>query len=168
MRHIAAPSTTSEPTLDFETFFKAEYQGLLEALYLVVRNQTEAEDIAQEAMVRVYERWGAVREPVRYAYRTAFNLHRSVRRRVSTATRKLLVLVPTPIREEDAVDQRLDVLRALGSLPGGQCEALVLVDLVGMSAEEAGQVLGIRSASVRGRLHRARTALRERIGGQHA
>jgi RNA polymerase sigma-70 factor (ECF subfamily) len=167
MRHIAAPSTTSEPTLDFETFFKAEYQRLLEALYLVVRNQTEAEDIAQEAMVRVYERWGAVREPVRYAYRTAFNLHRSLHRRVLTA-RKLLVMAPTPIGEEDAVDQRLDVLRALGSLPGGQCEALVLVDLVGMSAEEAGQVIGIRPASVRGRVHRARAALRERIGGQHA
>jgi DNA-directed RNA polymerase specialized sigma24 family protein len=43
----------------------------------------------------------------------------------------------------------------------------VLVDWVGMTADQAARVLGIRAVSVRGRVHRARAALRERIGGQH-
>jgi DNA-directed RNA polymerase specialized sigma24 family protein len=41
---------------------------------------------------------------------------------------------------------------------------VVLVDWAGMTAEEAARVLGIQPVSVRGRLHRARAALRQRLG----
>ena len=43
-------------------------------------DRVEAEDIAQEALVRVYERWGQVGgmdSPTGYLYRTAMNLARS-------------------------------------------------------------------------------------------
>jgi RNA polymerase sigma-70 factor (ECF subfamily) len=60
--------------------------------------------------------------------------------------------------------QRLDALAALALLPATQRAAVVLVDWAGMTAEEAGRVLGIQPVSVRGRLHRARAALRQQIG----
>jgi RNA polymerase sigma factor (sigma-70 family) len=165
MRHIrAAPSTTTAgPVLDFDTFFRTEYQRLFETLYLVVRNRAEAEDLAQESMARTYERWDKVRDPVGYVYRTAFNLHRSWLRRLAVAAKKLR----EPLQEDDpdAVERRLDVLQALSELPQTQQVALVLVDWVGMTAEEAGRVLAIRPVSVRGRVHRARAALRRRLGG---
>jgi DNA-directed RNA polymerase specialized sigma24 family protein len=50
--------------------------------------------------------------------------------------------------------------RALAALPDGQREAVVLVEWVGLSAEEAGRVLGIEPVSVRVRLSRARATLR--------
>ena len=53
----------------------------------------------------------------------------------------------------------------LASLPRTQREALMLVEWLGYSAEEAGSILGARPSSVRGRLHRARATLRERFGG---
>jgi DNA-directed RNA polymerase specialized sigma24 family protein len=143
MRRIrAAPSITPGPVLDFDTFFRTEYQRLFETLYLVARNRAEAEDLAQESMARVYERWDRIRDPVGYAYRTAFNLHTSWVR-------------------------RLDVLQALSELPETQRAALVLVEWAGMSAEEAGRALGLQPASVRGRVHRARRALRRRLGGDN-
>lgn len=49
-----------------------------------------------------------------------------------------------------------------GRYPGPQREALVLIEWLGYSAEEAGPLLGIQAASVRGRLHRAREGLRQR------
>ncbi|MGH2637435.1 MAG: RNA polymerase sigma factor, partial [Actinomycetota bacterium] len=49
--------------------------------------------------------------------------------------------------------------------PRTQREVLVLVEWLGYTAEEAGGVLGIEPASVRGRLHRARKSLRARYGG---
>jgi RNA polymerase sigma-70 factor (ECF subfamily) len=70
-----------------------------------------------------------------------------------------------PTDESDAADRRLDLLRAIRSLPRAQREALVLVEWLGYSAEEAGPLLGIEAASVRGRLHRARESLRQRYGG---
>ena len=66
--------------------------------------------------------------------------------------------------DADAVERRLDVLAALALLPTTQRAAVVLVGWAGMTAEEAAQVLGIQPVSVRGRLHRARAALRQRIG----
>jgi hypothetical protein len=131
MRHIrAAPSTTTAgPVLDFDTFFRTEYQRLFETLYLVVRNRAEAEDLAQESMARTYERWDKVRDPVGYVYRTAFNLHRSWLRRLAVAAKKLR----EPLQEDDpdAVERRLDVLKALSELPQTQQVALVLVDWCG-------------------------------------
>ena len=47
-------------------------------------------------------------------------------------------------------------------LSHSQRQALVLVELLGMSAEEAGRVLRIEPVSVRVRLSRARTLLRQR------
>lgn len=63
-------------------------------------------------------------------------------------------------------EDRLEVLRAVASLPRTQREALVLVEWLGLGAEEAGGILGNAAASVRGRCHRARATLRERFGGE--
>jgi DNA-directed RNA polymerase specialized sigma24 family protein len=51
-------------------------------------------------------------------------------------------------------------LEILESLSVEQRQALVLVDFLGFTTEEAGRILGIRASSVRGRMHRARATLR--------
>jgi RNA polymerase sigma-70 factor, ECF subfamily len=165
MRHVRPASSTgaAESVLDFDTFFAIEYRRLFEVLYLLTRDRAEAEDLAQEAMARAYERWSGIRDPSRYVYRTAFNLHRTLRRRLAVAVRKRGQLLPAA-GDADAVERRLDALAALALLPATQRAAVVLVDWAGMTAEEAGRVLGIQPVSVRGRLHRARAALRQQIG----
>lgn len=150
----------------FAGFFEAEYRRLARALYLVVGDPEEAEDVAQEAMVRVCERWDRVHgleDPIGYLYRTALNLHRSRLRRLAVRARRLIErpTSPDPALEAEAQDS-LD--RALASLPDGQRAAVVLVGWVGLSAEDAGRVLGIEPVSVRVRLSRARAALREALG----
>ena len=168
MGHVRPASSTAAagPVPDFDTFFAIEYRRLFEVLYLLARDRAEAEDLAQEAMARAFERWSGIRDPVRYVYRTAFNLNRTVRRRLAVAVRKRGELLP-PAADVDAVDRRLDALDALASLPATQRAAVVLVDWAGMTAEEAAGILGIQAVSVRGRLHRARAALRQRMGDHH-
>lgn len=165
MGHVRPASSTAAagPVPDFDTFFAIEYRRLFEVLYLLTRDRAEAEDLAQEAMARAYERWSGIRDPTRYVYRTAFNLHRTLRRRLAVAVRKRAELLPAA-DHPDAVERRLDALAALALLPATQRAAVVLVDWAGMTAEEAAQVLGIQPVSVRGRLHRARAALRQRMG----
>ena len=60
-------------------------------------------------------------------------------------------------------DTRRELAEAVASLPRGQREAFMLVELLGMSAEEAAGVLKIAPASVRSRTHRARATLRDRL-----
>jgi RNA polymerase sigma factor (sigma-70 family) len=165
MRHSRpAPLAGSEPVLDFDTFFHTEYQRLFQTMYLLIRNRTQAEDIAQEAMARTYERWNGIRDPAGYVYRTAFNLRRGWLRRLALAAAKRPEQAPR--RDElEAAEHRVDAVRALAGLPRTQREALVLVEWAGMTAEEAGRVLGIQPVSVRGRVHRARSTLRQHLGG---
>ena len=67
------------PVGGFEEFFEAQHLRLSRALYLLTGSASEADELAQEALVRVYERgteWGKA-SPEGYLFRTALNLHRS-------------------------------------------------------------------------------------------
>ena len=46
--------------LGFAEFFRAEYSGLVRSLYLLTADLAEADELAQEAMARVFERWDRV------------------------------------------------------------------------------------------------------------
>jgi RNA polymerase sigma factor (sigma-70 family) len=162
MRNVALPIEAQTAARDFESFFRAEYRSLCQALLLLVGDAFEAEEIAQETMTRVLERWdrvGAMDSPTGYAYRTALNLQRKRLRRLAVRARRRLAPVPVGDIGPEAGD-RQDVRRALASLPDGQRAALILVDWLDMDTEEAARALGIEPASVRVRLHRARSSLR--------
>jgi RNA polymerase sigma-70 factor (sigma-E family) len=151
----------------FEEFFEETYERLLRALFLVTGDPHEAEDVAQEAFVRVFERWETVRDhpnPGGYLFRTALNLYRSRIRRLRVAARR--VLTSSPPDELAAAEDRDLLSRAMARLTRGQREAVVLVECLGLSDKEAAEVLGVAPVTVRVRLSRARDALRAEMGGE--
>jgi RNA polymerase sigma factor (sigma-70 family) len=166
MSDVALPIEAHAEARDFDSFFRAEYRSLCQALVLLVGDPHEAEELAQETMTRVLERWdrvGAMDSPAGYAYRTALNLQRKRIRRLAVRARRQFASVPVADIGGGASD-RHDVRRALQQLPEGLRTALILVDWLDMDSEEAGRVLDIKPASVRVRLHRARSALRDALG----
>jgi RNA polymerase sigma factor (sigma-70 family) len=155
----------------YEEFFAAEWVRLFHTMVLLTGDRAHAEDLAQEAMARAFERWGRIRRadsPAAYVYQIAFNLHRSLLRRARRALRRDAPVHEEPANPEVVVGSREEILGLLRSLPATQREALVLVEWVGMSAEEAGRTLGIDAASVRGRIHRARQSIRGKVGNDDA
>ncbi len=153
---------------DFTAFFQAGYERLFQTLFLMCGNKGDAEDLAQEAMARAFERWDRVQAaeaPMGYVFQIAFNLYRSRLRRIRRALTREGPAPAAAAAETNVGQIRVEVLEALSSLPRSQREALLLVGWLGFPAEEAGRILGIEASSVRGRIHRARTALRERLGG---
>jgi RNA polymerase sigma factor (sigma-70 family) len=159
---VALESEKSARNDSFVSFFEAEYEGLYRTLLLITGSRSEADELAQEAMSRVYERWDRVRDmgsPAGYAYAVAFNLNRRRLRRLLLPRRQILD-VPEITPSTETIDARRDVRAALLRLPVPLREAVVLTGWLELSAEEAGQVLGIEAVSVRGRLHRARQMLR--------
>jgi RNA polymerase sigma-70 factor, ECF subfamily len=156
----------AEDVLDFEGFFHAEHERLFQALYLLTGNRHEADDLAQEALMRAYERWdrvGSMDSPVGYVYRTALNLYRSRLRKLAVRARRVFASIPMEDASESLATSD-EVHQALAAIPDGQREALVLIEWLGLDSEEAGRVLGIDASSVRGRLHRGRASLRKRLG----
>jgi RNA polymerase sigma-70 factor, ECF subfamily len=168
---VMVEAVEAEQTQAFEDFFDAQYERLLRVLFLATGDRHEAEDLAQEVFVRVYERWprvGATENPAGYLYRVALNAHRSRLRRIRVSTRKALRLRPEPPADpQEAAEDRLSVRRALDTLPAGQREAIVLVEWLGLTDAEAGEVLGLSPGAVRTRLHRARSALRDLLRGEN-
>ena len=127
-------------------------------------DREEAADALQEALVSAYRRAGSFRGEAAvttWLHRIVVNacLDR-VRRRQARPTVPLPDTEPAAPRDEHArSDTRIDVQRALATLPEGQRAALVLVDMHGLSVAEAAEVLGVAEGTVKSRCSRGRLAL---------
>src|SRR5947209_14420168 len=85
------PAEQAAAVTGFEAFFELERAKLFGALILLTRDRHEAEELMQDAFLRVLERWDRVAsmdDPPGYLYRTAMNLFRSRRRRLAVAVRR--------------------------------------------------------------------------------
>lgn len=153
----------ASPPVAFEEFFAQEGDGLFRALWLVTRNRFEAEELTQEAFVRVLERWDRVSEmadPRAYLYRTAMNAFRTAYGRALLSAKRTIKTLPA----DDAIaeiDERDVAVRALARLSQRQRAAVVLTDMLGFKSEEAARMLGIRASTLRMHASRAHAALKE-------
>jgi len=165
--HLVAapgPSVVSRTNASsFEDFFQREKSDLFGALCLVTRNRHEAEELTQDAFVRVLEHWervGEMDDPRAYLYRTAMNAFRSRYRRTVLAARRTLGVTPADDATAD-VDALDAAVRALAPLSPRQRAAVVLIDLLGYPSKDAARMLGIRASTVRMHVSRAHAALKE-------
>ena len=147
----------------FEDLFVSENRRLFGALCMITGDPSEAEDVGQEAFVRVLEHWervASMTDPVGYLYRVAMNVVRSRYRRARVAAKTSLAA--SKIDGIDQVDDRDVVSRMLDDLDPRQRAALVLTEGLGYSSEETGQIIGLPASSVRVLTMRARATLRKR------
>ena len=169
--HLVAPEEPGrQPVVGpatFEALFQSHRDELYGAMALVTHDRGEAEELTQEAFVKVLERWdrvGAMDDPTGYLYRTAMNLFRKRYRRAALAARRSVGLAPSRDPIED-VDARDAAARALAPLTPKQRAAIVLTDLLGFPSEEAARMLGVRASTVRMHASIARATLRKTMGG---
>jgi RNA polymerase sigma-70 factor, ECF subfamily len=162
MGETAAVVDAPIETLGFEGFFEDEHVRLYRALVLMTADAHEAEELMQDAFLRVWERWDRVREmdnPTGYLYRAAMNLFRNRSRRLRLELRRRPGADASPDAFE-AVESRDRVARALRGLTPRQRAALVLTDLLGYESAEAGDLLRVKAATVRALVHQARESIR--------
>lgn len=139
--------------------------------YGVLANAADAEDVAQEAFLRAYQKFESLREPDKFkawvnriAFRLALNRQRGQRRRAVRDTAWHVSESGTEVDGAKNADQQilLDQLRReVENLPEKLREVLQLSLVEDMEAEDVGAVLGIPAGTVRSRLHTARKLLLE-------
>jgi RNA polymerase sigma-70 factor (ECF subfamily) len=164
-RRSEAPERSIPPGREspsFEEFFEDEKDRLLRVLAVITGSRGEAEDLAQEAFTRMFERWdevGHMDDLAGYLHRTAMNLFRSQYRRARVALKR--AALSTPERDVfEAVEERDLATQALARLTPRQRAALVLTEALGYSGEETGRLLGIKASTVWALTHQARAALK--------
>jgi RNA polymerase sigma-70 factor (ECF subfamily) len=154
----------------FDTFVQEEHERLYKALYFVTGSREDAEDISQEAFMKLWERWDRIdqiEDPTGYLFRVALNGFRMRRRRTTMAIRKAL---PLPEASDGFVEaeMRADVRRMLLGLTPRQRAALLLVDLLGYPSEQAARILRVRPSTVRNLASQGRRALKATEGARDA
>jgi RNA polymerase sigma-70 factor (ECF subfamily) len=159
----AGGTDVSDLAPSFEHFYAATGKRLFTALCLVTGDRHEAEEIAQESFVRVFERWDRVGEfddPTGYLFRVAMNVFRGRYRRAALALRRVLLLVPRATDDLAAVETHDAVVRLLHGLEPKQRAAVVLTAILGYRTEEAAEMLGVGASSVRSLTTRARAQMK--------
>jgi RNA polymerase sigma factor (sigma-70 family) len=124
---------------------------------MILGSVEDAEEVAQEALIRVHERWATLDRPEAFLYTATVNLCRSLVRRRGLERRKGLVH-PIPVVREPEVDE---TWVALQRLPFRQRAVLVLRYYVDLPESEIAAILGCRIGTVKSARHRALEKLRK-------
>jgi RNA polymerase sigma-70 factor, ECF subfamily len=156
-------------TRAFERLYR-EHAGRVYGLCLrMTRDVQMAEDCTQDTFInawRALPKFETRSSLSTWLHRIAVNVSLAKRRKASPVE-------PLPEDGEDggsdewALETPVEVREiesAIGALPEGARDALVLHALYGYSHGEAAQMLGIAEGTCKAQLHRARKLLRERLG----
>jgi RNA polymerase sigma factor (sigma-70 family) len=167
---VPFPSERAQAWARFDDFFEEEHERLFKALYFVAGNRHDAEELMQDAFLKLWERWDEIHritDPTGYLFRVALNGFRMRRRRAAMAIRKA---VSIPERRDAFLDaeMRADMRRLLLAVTPRQRAALVLVDLLGYPSEQAARILRVRPSTVRALATKGRRALRAMEGAPDA
>jgi len=137
---------------------------LYRAAWSLCGSREEAEDLVQETFARVLQKPRFLRSEddlgylLRVLRNTFFSQHRAAGRRPRTAPLpdELDLLEDPAAANPEAVIETGELYAAIAELPGDFRDALIAIDVMGLSYREAARALRVREATITTRLHRAR------------
>lgn len=171
----------------FDHFVTAYHDKIFRYGYAMCGQREDAEEIAQETLMKVFENLGQLREPERlkpWVFRIAKNACLMKRRKSVFAPHaevSLDQLMPSKSGDGDgarleiadwsglpdhlAMDAELRERLRIGvhALPETYRAVFLLRDVEGLSTEEAAEVLGVSTDVIKQRLHRGRLILRKEL-----
>jgi RNA polymerase sigma-70 factor (sigma-E family) len=171
----AAPVATRPPELARQDavwhLYNRRYADMVRFAAFLTGDVHSAQDIAQDAFVRLLDAWDRIADPERadaYLKTTIVNLVRGEHRRRETAARRgspRLSLVASA--EDDALGRagRQSVLDAVSALPIRQRACVVMRHWMRMSETEIATTLGLSVGSVRTHVKRGTATLQRTLGG---
>jgi DNA-directed RNA polymerase specialized sigma24 family protein len=143
---------------DYTAFYRAEFRPVARTVYLIVHDAARAEDLTQEAFLKLLQHWKKVstyERPGAWVRRVAIRLATKHVRRESL--RPVLERNAAPLPPPGPVD--VDLLRAIAQLPSQQRAAVVLFYFEDRPVSEIVDLLGCTESAAKVWLHRARHRL---------
>jgi RNA polymerase sigma-70 factor (ECF subfamily) len=137
--------------------YEAQHVRLWRAVAVWSGSSEVADEAVAEAFAQLVRRGDAVVDPGAWVWRTAFRIGAAELQRRRAEVRCEVGEVPLPAVRSELV---LDLMEALQHLSDQQRACVVVCDLLGYSAEEAGPLLRTSAATVRVQRLRARRRLR--------
>lgn len=147
--------------LTWQETAKANLPLLYKLAHQMLRDQADAEDAVQQALMHTWEKRGRIQPDKLRAYlcRAVLNESRNLLRRQKHAIPVAELPAPSP---ETSPDLR-PLMRAIAALPDKYRWPVWLRYLEDLSAKEAASALGLTVAALNSRIHRAKQLLREAL-----
>jgi RNA polymerase sigma-70 factor (ECF subfamily) len=154
--------------------FEALYRRLVGRIYALclrmARDAQRAEELTQDVFVRAWERLGSFRGESQFTtwlHRLAVNVVlQEGRTKGRREAREESVADPGEymgrVREEFP-GTRMDLERAIASLPEGARAVLILRDIYGYKYDEIATMQGVALGTIKAQIHRARKMMREKL-----
>lgn len=153
---------------------KADLLAMRRYARALARDDQDADDVVQDALVRAIERQATYqpeRSRTRWLLAIVHNVFVSGRRREAAEARRNSRFAETLLAsvdpQQEAQVRLTEIARDFAALPDAQRAALHLTAIEGLSYQEAADVLGVPIGTVMSRLSRARATLREGQGMPH-
>lgn len=162
----------------FEKFVHHFRSKIFRYSWLMCGQPEDAEEVAQETLLKVFENFDQLRDPERvrsWIFRIARNACLMQRRRSAFAPSHELSLDDLPPAEEVAgldplpesqflrSELRAVIDRVVSELPPVYRAVVLLRDLEELTTEETAQILDLSVDVVKTRLHRGRAAMRQKL-----
>ena len=153
------------PEAAVAALFRSEHRALVRLATLLLGDPGAAEEVVQDAFVKLQLGWGRMREPERapaWLRSAVLNgarsrlRHRAVRRRHLEAVRGDAASAESGAL---ASEEHRRVIAALRTLPARQREALVLKFYLDLSEAEIAAAMGVSAGSVKTHVHRGLASL---------
>jgi RNA polymerase sigma-70 factor (sigma-E family) len=142
----------------FESLYAKCYGPSVRLAHLLTGSNAIAEEIVQEAFVRVHERYETLEVPAAYLRTVVTNLARSHLRRARRE--RGLVINATTVELPHEIDE---TWKAVVALPFEQRAVLVLRYYADLTEPEIARILDCRVGTVKSRHHRALAKLRQEL-----
>ncbi len=150
--------------LAFEAIYTTELTAITRVAHLIVRNRAVAEEIAQEAFIRLYDHFADVRNPPGFLRTAAVRLAITWRNRHRMERERLALVSPPRTAEGRTAEPPVDeTWEALGRIKPERAAVLVLRFYEDLSYAQIGRIVGAGAATVRSRTRRALVDLRKEL-----
>lgn len=149
---------------DIEEFIQAHGRDLLRAAWMLTGDQHHAEDLLQTALAKslgAYDRLANDHKFEAYLRTTMYRTYISWWRRRSWRSETPTETLPESRGGDSTAELRLDVLRALETLPRMQRAVMTMRYVEDRSVAEVAEALGISEGTVKKYAHRGCATLRE-------
>jgi RNA polymerase sigma-70 factor (ECF subfamily) len=163
----------------FRRIVERHNEQILNLCYRYLGNQEDAEEVAQDVFIRIYNAAGSYRPDAKlstYLYRIAVNLSLN---RIRDRKRKRFVSLEIfqhsrennntgeqPSNPEQLIEEKEKgqiIRKAIDSLPPNQKTAVILKRYQELSYEEIARVMNCSVSAVEARLHRAKLNLQQKL-----
>lgn len=147
-----------------EDLYRTEHAPMVKLAHLLVGERGVAEELVQDAFLRLRPRIDQVEDPGAYLRTIVVNLCRSHGRRQGTARHHQAAVAPAERVEPPPLPPDLDeVWLALGRLPARRRDALVLRYYADLSTDEVARLLATRPSTARSLIRRGLASLRKEL-----